>query len=108
MEPTRHETGCEITGCVAHAEVGRSTCGPHRDGRTAKELKIAKSPWTGKGGESCIRCRRAFVETDWVGKHRVRVEKKGDFRGYQHLVCEPVRAAKAKGSAGTPLFEALG
>lgn len=101
-------SACEIPGCPALAEPLRATCGPHRLGRTAKELHIAKR-WDGKGGESCIRCKRAFSETDWVTKERIKDPRKtkGDYRGYAHLTCEPKREPKPKGPQPTPLFEAV-
>lgn len=50
---------CEVPECPALAEVGRATCGPHRDARLAKGLGIAKDS-EGHGGKSCINCKRRF------------------------------------------------
>ncbi len=82
---------CEVVDCPAFAEVGRATCGPHRDARLAKVLHIAKDV-EGRGGKRCIACGQTFTETDWVWKAlrpRKNVKKPGDFYGHEHVACEP-------------------
>lgn len=75
---------CEVPACPALAEVGRSTCGPHKDSRTAKELHIV--------GSKCMGCNRAFAKTDYVYKSLrplKQIKKQGERFGHEHVACEP-------------------
>lgn len=101
---------CEVPECPAFAEVGRETCGPHRDARLARELKIAKDA-EGHGGKSCIKCKRLFRETDWVYRQMLRranIRKTGEQFGHAHVRCEsptPRLSKKAIKESPKPLLE---
>lgn len=102
---------CEVPNCPAFAESRRKTCGPHRDARTAKDLKICKDS-DGHGGKSCLSCRRRFAEDDYVfktPKKRENVRKPGDQFGYAHVCCDPPSprlSKKAIRESEKPLLEA--
>lgn len=101
---------CEVIDCPALAEVGRATCGPHKDARLAKALHIAKDS-KGLGGKRCISCKRTFTETDWVWKtlkRRTTIKKAGDHFGHEHVQCEPPTlklSRKAIRESAKPLLE---
>lgn len=106
------ERACEIPNCPALAARGRKTCDPHRDARTAEELRLAKD-FTGKGGKHCQRCRRKFAKEDYVNRApvaRKNVGKHADQFGYVHVSCEPAAprvSKKALRESEKPLLEAF-
>jgi len=100
---------CEVVPCPAIPEYGKATCDVHRHYARAGELRIAKSPLTGRGGKACIVCNKTFVETDWVLKtmqRRPAVKRPGDLYGHQHAACA-WKAALEPVAVEVPLFEEL-
>lgn len=100
---------CDIPNCPV-LTVGRARyCQSHGLARTAKDLGINKNELTGNGGQSCVKCRRKFRETDFVLSKRVDTTKRRKkSQGWAHVACEPKTSKlskKAIRESVTPLFD---
>lgn len=82
---------CAIPTCPVIPVGSQKYCMPHKDARTAKELRIAKDPTTLRGGENCISCKRKFIETDFVLVKTAATLRRRKKKFW--LAARPVRAA---------------